>query len=96
MKIIIKANNLRSKKDIELFNRQSKFLSEIRPEDRFVVLANDGHQEHFNSGGINFEYHYFNQPTRGRLNRLFWEKFKLPRIVNRLLPDQILTVGNLN
>ena len=94
MKVAIKATHLVPGGGLMHFNRITEWFGKLAPETQFIVLGRDGQQQMFEIVPNNFEYHYYRQPARNLAVRIYWEKFKLPGIVDQIKPDLLFEPGN--
>lgn len=93
MRIAVKANHITHGGGLTHYNYLAEQFARLKPDWEFLVLATPSQKKLFNTGLPNVTFTYYDTPAKNLLSKMYWEKFRLPRIINDLRPDLLYVPG---
>ncbi len=83
MRITISASHITHGGGLTHLNKMIEWFGQLAPDTRFIVIGVVGQEAFFVSPPDNFHYEFYRFPSSGLPARMFWERFVLPRIIDK-------------
>jgi glycosyltransferase involved in cell wall biosynthesis len=94
LRIAIKVTHITTGGGLTHLNSIIEWFGRLAPETQFVLIGKRGQEELFKSPPSNFDYRYYNWPSRGLASQLGWEWFRLPAVIGESACDLLFEPGN--
>lgn len=94
MKITITATHISYGGGLTHLNKMIEWFAKLAPECDFVVIGHTGQNRMFIAPPANTRYQFHRLPSLGLPARIFWERFFLPRVINRTECDLLFEPGS--
>ncbi len=94
MRITISASHITYGGGLAHLNKMIEWFGRLAPDSEFTVIGVTGQETMFTASPDNFHYEFHKFPSFGLPARMLWERFLLPRVIEKTQCDLLFEPGS--